>query len=104
MRGLDCALRNLAVGQSPLTLTAEWQREEFPQGELSFLAIGSNTYGDGVLRTIATQRVMQFVPPAENCAPIGIGLALHDRMMNAVHARRDNDQIQNSLDANWESP
>ena len=47
---------------------------------------------------------MKFVPPAKDCPPIRVGLALDDRVMDAVHARGDNDQIQDAFEVNRQSP
>src|SRR5437899_7572830 len=47
---------------------------------------------------------MKFVPPAKDCPPIRVGLALDDRVMNPVHARGDNDQIQDAFEVNRQSP
>src|SRR5207249_7672465 len=80
------------------------QRKEFPQCELMFLPIRSNTDDDGILRHVSSQRAMEFIPPAKNRAPVRIGLALHDGMMNAVHARCDKYQVQNPLQLNRQSP
>ena len=58
VRRADCALRNLAVRQSPRALPAKWQGEEFPKCQLVFLAISSNADGNSVLWDIAAQRPM----------------------------------------------
>src|SRR5207302_10950306 len=47
---------------------------------------------------------MQLVPPAKNGSPIGIGLPLHDGMMNPVHARSHDDHVQNPFDFDWQPP
>src|SRR6266550_8446929 len=89
--GLGCAFRQLAAWQTPLALFAKRQNKKPAEGEFVFVTIGGDADGHGVLRHITTQRAMKFVPPAENCAPIGIRLALDDRMMNAVHPLRDDN-------------
>src|SRR6266496_5979918 len=80
------------------------QRKEFPQCELMFLPIRSNTDDDGILRHVSSQRAMEFIPPAKNRAPIRIGLALHDGVMNAMHPRRNNDQVQQAFQFNRQTP
>src|SRR5919106_1609336 len=47
---------------------------------------------------------MKFVPPAENRAPVRVGLSLDDGMMNAVHPRRDHNEIQNAFELNRQPP
>src|SRR5436190_16068384 len=47
---------------------------------------------------------MEFVPPTENRAPIRIGFALHDGVMNTVHARRNNYVVQYPFHTNRQSP
>ncbi len=68
------------------------------------IAIGGDANSDGVLRDVAAQSAMKFVPPAKDCPPIRIRLALDDGMMDAVHARRHNDQVQNALELNRQPP
>src|SRR5439155_563356 len=103
-RWFRLAFRLFACRQPPRALLKEWQRKEFPQCELMFLPIRSNTDDDGILRHVSSQRAMEFIPPAKNRAPVRIGLALHDGMMNAVHARCDKYQVQNPLQLNRQSP
>ena len=69
-RRLRLTFRNLAAGQTPLTLAAKWQRKELPQCELVFIAIRSDTNRDRVLWNVATQRPIQLVPPAKNRAKV----------------------------------
>ncbi len=47
---------------------------------------------------------MKLIPPAKNCAPVRVGFALHDGVMNAVHPRSHNDQIQNSFQPDRQPP
>src|SRR5260370_2308299 len=99
LRELFCRLR-LAVGvfavwQAPCALVTKRQNEKPAKSKFVFFAICGDANCNGVLWHITTQSTMEFVPPAKNCAPIGIGLALHNRMMNTVHPRRHNDQVQN---------
>src|SRR5260370_4747944 len=91
--GLDCPVRELAGWQSPRALPMKWHREEFPQCQFVFLAIRRNANSNCILRHITTQSAMKFVPPTKDCPPIRIRLALDDGMMDAVHARCDEDQI-----------
>src|SRR5438874_13563169 len=47
---------------------------------------------------------MKFIPPAKDGAPIRIRLALHDGVMNSVHAGCDNDQAQDTLETDGKPP
>src|SRR5438477_12164444 len=47
---------------------------------------------------------MKFIPPAKDCAPVGVGLALHDGVMNSVHAWSYNDRVQDTLETDGQSP
>ena len=91
LRWLWRAVGLFAAWQTPLALFAKRQNKKTAEGEFVFVTIGGDTDGHGVLRHITTQSAMKFVPPAEDCAPIGIRLALDDRMMNAVHPWRDDN-------------
>jgi hypothetical protein len=86
-------VRLLTVWQTPWALVAKGQSEQFPEGEFVFVAIRGDANSDFVLRNVAPQRAMKLVPPAENCSPIGIGLTLHNGVMNAVHARGNENVV-----------
>src|SRR6266481_228404 len=101
---LRLALGDLAVWQPPRALLTKWESEELSEREFVFLTICRYSDRDVILRHVTAQRAMEFVPPAKNRAPIGIGLALHNRMMNTVHARRDDDQIQNPFELYRQTP
>src|SRR5262245_38796147 len=83
------AVRDLAIWQSPLALSSKWHGKEFAKRQFVFLAICRNPDRNGILRQVSAQCTMQLVPPAKHRTPVRIGLALHDGMMNPVHARRD---------------
>src|SRR5215471_14590519 len=93
-----------AVWQPPLALFAKWQGEKFAERQLVFVSIRGHANRDFVLWNVAPQGAMKFVPPAKNRAPIGVCLALDNGMMNAVHTRRDDDQVQKALKPDWQSP
>src|SRR4029077_922454 len=101
---LHLTFGNVAARQPPGVLATKWHCQEFTQCEFVFVAIRCNANRDVVLRHITAQRAMEFVPPAKNRAPIGIGLPLHDGMMDPMHARSDDDHVQNPFDFDWEPP
>jgi len=103
-RWLRLAVGLFAAWQTPLALFAKRQNEKVAEGEFVFVAICGDTNGHGVLRHVAAQSAMKFVPPAENGSPIGIRLALDDRMMNAVHPRRDDNQVQTAFELDRQPP
>src|SRR5438445_7746381 len=47
---------------------------------------------------------MEFIPAAKDGAPVGVGLALHDGVMNSVHPRCYNDRVQDTLETDGQSP
>jgi len=47
---------------------------------------------------------MQLIPPAKDCAPVRIRFAFYDRVMNAVHPRGDEHEIENALQPDWQPP
>ena len=69
-RWFRLAFRELAVWQSPGTLLTKRQCEEFAKCQFVVLAIRGNANGDGVLRNIAAQRAMEFVPQTKDRAPV----------------------------------
>jgi len=70
LRCFRLAVGLFAIRQPPRALLTKGEGEKFSQGELIFLAIGSNTYGYGVLRHVLSQRAMEFIPPAKDRAPV----------------------------------
>src|SRR5205814_6403272 len=98
------AVRLETIGQAPLPLSAERQDQELAQRQFLFVAISCHPDGDFILRNVAAQRAMEFIPPAKDSAPVGVGLALHDGVMNSVHARSYNDQVQDALKTDRKSP
>ena len=58
------------IWQSPRALLTEGQCEKFAERELVLMAVGGDADGDRILRNITAQRAMEFIPPAENCAPV----------------------------------
>ncbi len=68
------------------------------------IAIGRDTNNESILGNVAAHSSVEFIPPAKNRAPVRIGLALDDGMMNAMHPWRDKDQIQNPLQLNRQPP
>ena len=103
-RWLRLAIGLFAAWQTPLALFAKRQNEKVAEREFVFVAICGDTDGHGVLRHVAAQSTMKFVPPAENGSPIGIRLALDDRMMNAVHPRRDDNQVKTAFELDRQPP
>ncbi len=103
-RWLRLAVGLFAAWQTPLALFAKRQNKKPAEGEFVFVTIGGDADGHGALRHITTQRAMKFVPPAENGPPIGIRLALDDGMMNAVHPRRDDNQVQTAFELDRQPP
>ena len=93
------SLGDLAGRQLPGPLFLERQREQLAYGQLLLIAERRHADGDLCLRNIAPETAMNFVPPAKDRAPVRIGLALDDGMMDAVHPRRDDDVIQDALEA-----
>jgi hypothetical protein len=69
-RWLRLAFGLLPIWQTPLALFAKWQNKKPTESKLVFVTICGDADGNGVLRNIAAQRAMQFVPPAKNRAPI----------------------------------
>ena len=69
-RWLRLALRLLSIWQTPLALPAKRQNEKPSERKFVFVAICSNADRDSALRDVATQRAMEFVPPAKDRAPI----------------------------------
>src|SRR5207248_11095596 len=92
------------IRQVPLPLCAEGQDPKLGERQFLFVEISRHPDGDFILRDVAEQRAMKFIPPAKDGAPVGVGLALHDGVMNSVHARSDNDQVQDALKADRKSP
>jgi len=70
LRWLWRAVGLFAAWQTPLALFAKRQNKKPAEGEFVFVTIGGDTDGHGVLRHVATQSAMKFVPPAENGSPI----------------------------------
>lgn len=97
--GLRCAIGHPAIGQTPGTLLAKREKEQLTGGQLGFVTISRDPDGNGILRNVAPEGAMKFVPPAENRAPVRIRFALDDRVMNAVHAGRDQAVIEEALDS-----
>ena len=54
------------------------------------------------LRDVQAQRAVEPVPPREDRAEIRVVLALDLRVVNAVHARRDQHFAQKPFEADWE--
>ena len=95
----------LAARQLPIrALLSKWKSKQLTDGQLFFIAIRGHTDRDGGLGHITPQSSMKFIPPTEDRAPIGIGFAFNNGMMNAVHTRRDNGQVQNALESDWQPP
>src|SRR5216683_6414213 len=93
-----------AVWQLPRPLFAERQSQQLTESEFLFIAISGHSDGEFVLRHVASQRAMKLVPPTEDGPPVRVRFPLHDRMMDAVHARRDDDHVQNTFEADWQPP
>src|SRR5207253_5909578 len=98
------AVRLETIGQAPLPLFAEGQNQKLAERQFLFVAISRHPDGDFILRNVAAQRAMESIPPAKDCSPVGISLALHDGVMNSVHAWSDNDQVQDALKTDRKSP
>src|SRR4030095_16794332 len=92
------AVRLETIGQAPLPLFAERQDQKLGNRQLLFVAISRHTNGNFILRNVASQRAMEFIPPAKDGASVGVGLALHDGVMNSVHARCYKDRVQDTLE------
>ncbi len=58
VRWLGLAVGLFAAGQTPLALFAKRQNKKLAEGELVFVAIGSDANGHGVLRHVTTQSAM----------------------------------------------
>src|SRR6266566_2519373 len=98
------AVRLKTIGQAPLPLFAERQDQKLGERQFLFIAISRHPDGDFILRNVAAKRAMEFIPPAKDCSPVGISLALHDGVMNSVHARSYNDQVKDPLKTDRKSP
>ena len=72
------AVRILARRQIPGALAAKWQNEKLSDRQLVFVTVGGNANRDFILRYVATQGAMKFIPPAEDGSPIRVCLPLHD--------------------------
>jgi hypothetical protein len=98
------AVRLETIGQAPLPLFAERQDQKLAERQFLFVAISRHPDGDFILRNVAAKRAMEFISPAKDSAPVGVGLALHDGVMNSVHARSYDDQVQDALEPDGQSP
>jgi hypothetical protein len=70
LRWLRLTIRLFTVWQTPLALFAKRQRQELSQCQLMLVAIRSDANGHGILRHVAAQGAMEFIPPAKNRAPV----------------------------------
>src|SRR5947207_9940395 len=99
LRWLRFALWHFSCRQLPWSLFLERQREQLAQRQFLLVAKCRDANRDLALRNVAAQAAMDLVPPAKDRAPVRIGLALDNRMMNPMHPRRDDDVIENPLQA-----
>ena len=73
------ALWAISTWQTPIvTLPLKWQQPQAAKGEFILLPVSWHADGDFILRYVATQSAVEFVPPAKNRAPVGIRLTLNN--------------------------
>ena len=70
LRWLRLTVGFVTVWQTPLALLAKRQHQELSQCQLMLVAIRSDANGHGILRHVTAQGAMEFIPPAENRAPV----------------------------------
>src|SRR2546423_14032375 len=93
------SLWHFSARQLPRSLFLERQSDQLSDSQFMFITKRRDADRDLGLRNVAAQTAMNFVPPAKDRAPVRIGLAFDDGMMNAVHPRRDNDVVQDAFQA-----
>src|SRR5262249_4492500 len=75
----------------------KWQLEHSKKTRFCRSAIGRNADCDLFLRNLESKASVQPVPERESARPVGVGVLADSRMMDAVHARRYNQEIQTAL-------
>ena len=92
----DEALEQFAHAQLA-GLPDEWQEQEICHPVVSGLLVSRDPNGDFRLGDIQAQAAMHLVPPPEDDREVGVGLPANYGMVYSVHARGDEDLIQNPL-------
>src|SRR5439155_21903724 len=103
LRRPDQSLRPVrrVVRPTPIVpLPAEWHEENRRNGVVARKGVAGDADVDVRLRYIEAQRTVQPIPPREYGRPVGVRFVKSLRVMDSVHARRDQNEIQPTLQGN----
>ena len=93
----------LAVTAIPIVpLTDEGERQDLSDRHIARLAVGGYAHRDRALRNVENERAMERVPTREKTRPVAVGLIELVGVVDAVHARRDDDADEPSLEGQWQ--
>jgi hypothetical protein len=96
--GSGAARRGFDRRQQPCrALLGERHFDELPQDHLVRVAKGRHADADLVLRDVEPERSVQPVPERQPARPVRIRLLLDDRVVDAVHAGRDDQRHEAAL-------
>lgn len=104
VRKSRCPIGALTIWQLPWSLFAKGQNQQLHQREFLLIPIRGDADSNFILRNVTSQGAMKFVPPTKNGSPVRVRFPLHDRMVDAMHARCDNDAVQQMFDSQREPP
>src|SRR5258708_3028023 len=77
----------------------EGQNENLPQCHVAGIIEGWYADGDGFLWHLEAAGSVQEIPSRKETRPVAVRLLNDIRMMDAMHARRDDQQDEQSFDA-----
>jgi hypothetical protein len=78
-------------------LAAEGHQQNLPERCVRGRGVSGNPNRDVFLRHVEQNRPMQIVPPREQTRPVAVRLVEAIGVMDAVHARRDDDAHEDAL-------
>jgi len=95
-------VRRVVLSAPIVPLPAERHEENRGHGVVARKCVTGDADVDVRLRHIEAQRTVQPIPPREYRRPVCVRLVKSFRMMDAVHARRDKNEIQPALPGHWQ--
>src|SRR6266705_2576010 len=99
-----CPVHDRSVHRSPIVaLRAKRQRQYAWDPIILGFEVTGNADDDPRLGDVQAQRAMESVPPGEDHREVAVVFSANMGMMDAVHARRDEDLVEQALHHEWQA-